>query len=231
MEWSLEETKCKEGRFVVALALDETRLWQNIKIDRYEEVVGPVKLEIGRLVWRSTNLNPSAASLSPPTTLGNPPEQYLQSELRWEDELRRWYLPRAILASNKAMVRYLTMKLWQRRLGWAHYYLSIVQVIALSCLLGEIFSVQLVLQCMDVEKWVGGETSSSPFFLEPTLLLSSHKLLLFSALTLYLSTLLLISRAPHTRHQAISLQEHLHKPHVVNATHLERPNLYLMEIR
>ena len=60
------------------------------------------------------------------------------------------------------------------------------------------------------------------FCLRPSLLLLLFWLTwLHWAPSPYLSTLLLISLAIHTRRRMISLQEHLHKPHIVNATHLE----------
>ena len=59
-----EERKGKEGRFVVALVLVETRLWLDIKIDHYGEVVGQVKLEIAQSIW--TGSIHRRGSFSPP---------------------------------------------------------------------------------------------------------------------------------------------------------------------
>ena len=128
------------------------------------------------------------------------------------------------------MVRYLTMRLCWSRLGWGHYYLFIAWQ-ALQCI-GTIFSAQFWGLYLLVCGWreISGRAvwAAVPLKHESTLLLSVLLLLLLFwltwlhwALSPYLSTLLLISLAIHTRRRMISLQEHLHKPHIVNATHLE----------
>ena len=131
------------------------------------------------------------------------------------------------------MSRYLTMRLCRSRLGWGHFYLFIAWQ-ALQCI-GTIFSAQFWGLYLLVSGWreISGRAvwAAVPLKHESTLLLSAAVSTLFSCSGWHDSTeplvhicrlcMLLISLAIHTRRRMISLQEHLHKPHIVNATHLE----------
>ena len=129
------------------------------------------------------------------------------------------------------MVRYLTMSLWPSSRIQIRMRPLLSFYCAGYCFVCNLLSVQFVPQCRERS---GRWDQFPPFFLQSTLLLSTCKLVRLcwhdcTEPKVYICWLCFWYRpALHTRHGVISLQEHLH---IVTATHLERPNLYLIEIR
>ena len=132
------------------------------------------------------------------------------------------------------MVRYLTMRLWPS----SRIQIRMRPLLSFYCA-GYCFVCNLLEQysvCslyLSVERGVGGETSSLHSFFSQLyycLLANSYVCVDMTVLSPKSISVDSASDIPalHTRHGVISLQEHLH---IVTATHLERPNLYLIEIR